>query len=79
MIHLTSIDMRKYTANYTVTNPNFTIQNLVETEVDFAEKPLLFVLKNILDKLGPNPAGKNIFAAAFGPGLTVETMQLCHV
>ena len=40
---------------------------------------VLFVLKNILDKLGPNPEGKNIFAAAFGPGLTVETMQLCHV
>lgn len=39
---------------------------------------VLFVLKNILDKLGPDPEGKNIFAAAFGPGLTVETMQLCH-
>lgn len=50
MIHLTSIDMRKYTANYTVSNPNFAIQNLVKTEVDFAEKPLLFVLKNILQR-----------------------------
>lgn len=50
MIHFTSIDMRKYTANYTFTNPNFTIQNLGGTETDFAEKPLLFVLKNILQR-----------------------------
>lgn len=42
--------MRKYTANYTFTNPNFTIQNLDGTEADFAEKPLLFVLKNILQR-----------------------------
>jgi predicted naringenin-chalcone synthase len=45
---------------------------------------VLFVLKQILDTIASDPkninvAGNNIFAAAFGPGLTVETMQLSHV
>ncbi len=44
---------------------------------------VLFVLKNILDKIASNTtendAQKNIFAVAFGPGLTVETMQLSYV
>ncbi len=43
---------------------------------------VLFVLKQILDNLSDQPthkaAQKNIFAAAFGPGLTVETMQLTY-
>jgi predicted naringenin-chalcone synthase len=37
---------------------------------------VLFVLKQILDTIDPNTSDKNIFTAAFGPGLTVETMQL---
>jgi predicted naringenin-chalcone synthase len=37
---------------------------------------VLFVLKQILENIDPNASNKNIFAAAFGPGLTVETMQL---
>ncbi len=37
---------------------------------------VLFVLKQILDNIDPNESNKKIFAAAFGPGLTVETMQL---
>jgi alpha-pyrone synthase len=37
---------------------------------------VLFVLKEILDNMIPESSQKNIFAAAFGPGLTVETMQL---
>jgi predicted naringenin-chalcone synthase len=37
---------------------------------------VLFVLKQILDNIEPNQSDKKIFAAAFGPGLTVETMQL---
>ena len=40
---------------------------------------VLFVLKQILDNITPQPNGNKIFAAAFGPGLTVETMQLSHV
>ena len=37
---------------------------------------VLFVLKEILDNMVSDSSQKNIFAAAFGPGLTVETMQL---
>jgi predicted naringenin-chalcone synthase len=37
---------------------------------------VLFVLKQILDNIDPDTSEKNIFTAAFGPGLTVETMQL---
>lgn len=40
---------------------------------------VLFVLKHILDNIEPNQSDKKIFAAAFGPGLTVETMQLVTV
>lgn len=40
---------------------------------------VLFVLKQILDNIEPNQSDKKIFAAAFGPGLTVETMQLVTV
>lgn len=37
---------------------------------------VLFVLKQILDNIAPDSPKKNVFAVAFGPGLTVETMQL---
>jgi predicted naringenin-chalcone synthase len=37
---------------------------------------VLFVLKKILEKTSLTSKGETIFAAAFGPGLTVETMQL---
>ena len=37
---------------------------------------VLFVLKQILENNAENPNNNNIFAAAFGPGLTVETMQV---
>ena len=40
---------------------------------------VLFVLKHILDNIEPNQSDKKIFAAAFGPGLTVETMQLVSI
>lgn len=42
--------MKKYTANYAFTNPNFVVQNLVENEVETRDKALLFVLKNILQR-----------------------------
>ncbi|MEZ5058983.1 MAG: DUF559 domain-containing protein [Saprospiraceae bacterium] len=42
--------MKKYTANYAFTNPNFVVQNLVENEVEIQDKALLFVLKNILQR-----------------------------
>jgi predicted naringenin-chalcone synthase len=37
---------------------------------------VLFVLNHILETVTSNEANQVIFAAAFGPGLTVETMQL---
>lgn len=42
--------MQKYTANYALTNPNFVFQNLVTNEHEFPERPLLYVLKNILQR-----------------------------
>ena len=40
---------------------------------------VLFVLKQILEKSYAAKAGDQIFAAAFGPGLSIETMQLQYV
>jgi predicted naringenin-chalcone synthase len=37
---------------------------------------VLFVLKEILDNIASDVSDKKVFAVAFGPGLTVETMQL---
>lgn len=41
---------RKYTASYTYTNPNFVIQNLKKGEADKDLLPLLYVLKNIIQR-----------------------------
>jgi predicted naringenin-chalcone synthase len=40
---------------------------------------VLFVLKQVLAKAGSGRSGDQIFAAAFGPGLSIETMQLQYV
>lgn len=48
--------MRKYTANYAYTNPNFTIQNLIENEIE--DKDLLYVLKNLLQRGYPTITSK---------------------
>jgi len=40
---------------------------------------VLFVLKEVLEKVKPEHVGKKAFAAAFGPGLSIETMQLQYV
>ncbi len=42
--------MKRYTANYAFTNPNFVVQNFVENEIEIQGKALLFVLKNILQR-----------------------------
>lgn len=42
--------MKKYTASYSYTNPNFVIQNLDDREVNSELTPLLYVLKNILQR-----------------------------
>lgn len=42
--------MKKYTANYTYTNPNFVIQNLVTNQTNADLLPILYVAKNILQR-----------------------------
>ncbi|OFX56895.1 MAG: hypothetical protein A2046_00060 [Bacteroidetes bacterium GWA2_30_7] len=50
--------MKKYTANYTYTNPNFVIQNLVENPIKSDYLPILYVLKNILQRGFPTTLSK---------------------
>ena len=50
--------MKKYTANYTYTNPNFVIQNLVENPIKSDLLPLLYVIKNILQRGFPTTMSK---------------------
>lgn len=52
--------MKKYTANYAYTNPNFVIQNLVENPIDSDLKPILCVLKNILQRGFPTTLSVNL-------------------
>jgi predicted naringenin-chalcone synthase len=40
---------------------------------------ILFVLKQLLENNPTMESGNTIFTAAFGPGLTIETMQLAYV
>lgn len=40
---------------------------------------VLFVLKQVLEEQGKAVKGHKVFAAAFGPGLSIETMQLQYV
>ena len=50
--------MIKYTANYTYTNPNFVIQNLEYRKSKSGMLPLLYVLKNILQRGFPTVMSK---------------------
>jgi len=50
--------MRKYTANYSYTNPNFVIQNLVTNKKNNELIPTLYVLKNILQRGFPTMMSK---------------------
>jgi ATP-dependent DNA helicase RecQ len=52
--------MKKYTANYTYTNPNFVIQNLVENPNKADLLPILYVVKNILQRGFPTTLSKNL-------------------
>ena len=40
---------------------------------------VIFVLKQIIESNKANKIGEKIFTAAFGPGLSIETMQLEYV
>lgn len=50
--------MLKYTANYTYTNPNFVIQNLEKRENYSDMLPLLYVVKNLLQRGFPTVMSK---------------------
>lgn len=50
--------MRKYTAGYSYTNSNFVIQNLKDGKVENEMFPLLYVLKNILQRGCPTVMSK---------------------
>ncbi|RZK01747.1 MAG: DUF559 domain-containing protein, partial [Flavobacterium sp.] len=50
--------MKKYTANYTYTNPNFVIQNLVTNQTNIDLLPILYVTKNILQRGFPTTLSK---------------------
>ncbi|MFY7937757.1 MAG: DEAD/DEAH box helicase, partial [Flavobacterium sp.] len=50
--------MKKYTANYTYTNPNFVIQNLVANQTNADLLPILYVMKNILQRGFPTTLSK---------------------
>ena len=50
--------MKKYTANYTYTNPNFVIQNLVLNQTNNDLLPILYVVKNILQRGFPTTLSK---------------------
>src|SRR6218665_231466 len=53
--------MKKYTANYAYTNPNFVIQNLQESSARNNHLlPILYVLKNILQRGFPATLSKNL-------------------
>jgi len=52
--------MRKYTANYAYTNPNFVIQNLAENPTKSELLPILYVIKNILQRGFPTTLSKNL-------------------
>ena len=52
--------MKKFTANYAFTNPNFVIQNLIDNPIKSNYLPLLYVLKNILQRGCPTALSKNL-------------------
>ncbi|MBA2561862.1 MAG: type III polyketide synthase, partial [Chitinophagaceae bacterium] len=51
--------------------------NVLRDYGNMSSPTILFVLKNIMDELKlPHTKKTNIFGAAFGPGLTMETFIL---
>lgn len=53
--------------------------NVLRNYGNMSSPTVLFVLKEVLEKAKPENIGNRIFAAAFGPGLSIETMQLRYV
>ncbi|WP_229253797.1 UbiA family prenyltransferase [Dyadobacter sp. NIV53] len=53
--------------------------NILKNYGNMSSPTVLFVLKEVLEKVKPEHKGSKAFAAAFGPGLSIETMQLQYV
>ncbi|SDG50128.1 Predicted naringenin-chalcone synthase [Dyadobacter soli] len=53
--------------------------NVLKNYGNMSSPTVLFVLKEVLEKAKPEHSGDRIFTAAFGPGLSIETMQLRYV
>jgi predicted naringenin-chalcone synthase/4-hydroxybenzoate polyprenyltransferase len=53
--------------------------NVLKDYGNMSSPTVLFVLKEVLEKAKPEHVGNRIFTAAFGPGLSIETMQLRYV
>ena len=53
--------------------------NVLKNYGNMSSPTVLFVLKEVLEKVKPEHKGSKAFAAAFGPGLSIETMQLEYV
>jgi predicted naringenin-chalcone synthase/4-hydroxybenzoate polyprenyltransferase len=53
--------------------------NILKNYGNMSSPTVLFVLKEVLEKAKAEQKGDKVFAAAFGPGLSIETMQLSYV
>jgi predicted naringenin-chalcone synthase/4-hydroxybenzoate polyprenyltransferase len=53
--------------------------NVLKNYGNMSSPTVLFVLKEVLEKAKPENRGNKLFAAAFGPGLSIETMQMQYV
>ena len=53
--------------------------NILKNYGNMSSPTVLFVIKEVLEKVKPEHKGSKAFAAAFGPGLSIETMQLQYV
>lgn len=53
--------------------------NVLKNYGNMSSPTVLFVLKDVIEKAKPEHVGNRIFSAAFGPGLSIETMQLRYV
>ncbi|WAC15131.1 UbiA family prenyltransferase [Dyadobacter pollutisoli] len=53
--------------------------NVLKNYGNMSSPTVLFVLKEVLEKAKLENRGNKLFAAAFGPGLSIETMQMQYV
>lgn len=55
---------------------NAPARNILAAYGNMSSPTVIFTLKEIFEKLGPQDSGKKILSFAFGPGLTLESMLL---